>query len=166
MAANGLSIPYVGTADLHVKIGGIVVKSRGEVITHQVTTTVDRQEVHGLLGSNILQHVPECKQLLGDSHNTGFVWLTGKDSVLVLAYSECILAVTGSSFGQDALFEPLASPLPSNLLARRGLVDTNCPIFVHVVNLASANVWLKLRTRLGTLTGAAEEENLLKVQVT
>ena len=39
-------------------------------------------------------------------------------------------------------------------------------MFVQVMNLGSADVWLKPRTRLGTLTRAAEEENLLKVQVT
>ena len=165
-AANGLGIPYTGIADLDVEVGGVLVKNRGVVITRQAPTTVDGQEVHGLLGSNILQHVPEYKQLLGDSHYTGFARLTGRDSVLVPAYSECTLAVTGPSFGQDALFEPLASPLPGNLLAKRGLVDTKGPMFVQVMNLGSADVWLKPRTRLGTLTRAAEEENLLKVQVT
>ena len=85
---------------------------------------MDGQEVHGLLGSNILQHVPEYRQLLGDSHNNEFEHLIWRSSVLVLAYSKCILAVTGPSFGQDALFKPFASPLPSNLLAMQGLVDT------------------------------------------
>ena len=165
-AANGLGIPYIGIADLDMEVGGVLVKNRGVVITRQAPTTVDGQEVHGLLGSNILQHVPESKQLLGDSHHTGFARLTGRDSVLVPAYSECTLAVTGPSFGQDALFEPLASLLPGNLLAKRGLVDTKGPMFVQVMNLGSADVWLKSRTRLGTLTRAAEDENLLKVQVT
>ena len=165
-AANGLSFPYNGIADLDVKVGGVLVKNRGVVMTRQAPITVDGKEVHGLLGSNTLQHVPEYKQLLCDSHYTAFARLTGRDSVLVPAYSECTLAVIGPSFGQDSLFEPLASPLPGNLLAKQGLVDTKSPMFVQVMNLGSADVWLKPRTRLGTLTKAAEEANLLKVQVT
>ena len=164
-AANGLSIPYIGIADLDVEVGGVLVKNRGVVITRQAPTTVDGQEVHVLLGSKILQHVPEYRQQLGNSHHTVFARLTGRDSVLFPAYSECTLAVMGPSFGQDALFEPLASPLPGNHLPKRGLVDTKGPMFVQVMNLGSTDVWLKPRTRLGTLTRAAEE-NFLKVQVT
>ena len=164
-AANGLGIPYIGIADLDVEVGGVLVKDRGVVITRQAPTTVNGQEVHGLLRSNILQHVPKYKQLLGDSHHTGFAWLTGRDSVLVPAYSECTLAVIGPSFGRDALFEPLASPIPGNFLAKRGLVNAKGPMFVQVMNLGSVDVWLKPRTKLGTHTRAAEQ-NLLKVKVT
>ena len=52
-AAIGLSIPYIGIADLDVGVGGVLVKNRGVVITRQAPTMVDGQEVHGLLGSNI-----------------------------------------------------------------------------------------------------------------
>ena len=115
-------------------------------------------------GTNILQHVSEYKQLLGDSNNTGFALLTGSDRMLVPTYCECTFAVTGFSVGQGTLFELLVSPLPGDLLAKGGL--TKGPMFVQVINLGSADVCLKLRTRLGTLTRPAEEQNLLKVQVT
>ena len=55
-AANSLSIPYVGIADLDAEVGGVLVKHQGVIITHQAPTTVDGEALHGLRN----QHLAAC----------------------------------------------------------------------------------------------------------
>ena len=61
-AANGLSVPYVGYVKLDVEVCGVVVPRRGILVVkdseHRTTG------VCGLLGTNVLSHVPAMSDAL------------------------------------------------------------------------------------------------------
>ena len=75
--------------------------------------------------------------------------------VLVPSNSVASVAVTGPACGPNALVEPLSVPVPGNLQLANTLVDASKTCFlIQVANPFQNDVWLKPRTRLGTVHGA------------
>jgi len=153
-AANGLNIPYVGFTELDVEVEGVVITKRGIVITK---TTPAGRSTPGVLGTNVLQHLPAFHNLLGVK--SGFVRVAGTKEVLIPANSECCVAVTGPNLSQDGIVEELRT-LPGNLHLPPAIVNAKgTSMVVRLFNQGEQDVWLKPRTRLGTLTTASVEDS-------
>ena len=61
-AANGLTVPYVGYLELDIEVCGVVVPKRGVLV---VKDSDERKgDVCGLLGTNVLCHVPAMSEAL------------------------------------------------------------------------------------------------------
>ena len=163
-AANGLHIPYTGFAKMDVEVGGVMIPRRGIVVVRRI----GKQTTPGLLGTNVLQHLPDFKGILGDtgSHEKGFLRVAGKRKILVPARSRCNVCVTGPTLQEDGVVEPLASPLPGDLMVPPSLVD-GAPgrRSIPVINQSGRDVWLNPRTRLGVISRCSVETNDLQVKV-
>ena len=61
-AANGLEIPYEGVIMADVEIYGLLLKDMGMLVTQNRT---EETEVPILIGTNIIQEIPQLKALLG-----------------------------------------------------------------------------------------------------
>ena len=167
-AANGLEIPYLGYLNLTIEVDGVKVPSCGVLVLKDTpTTTKQRRDVPGLLGTNVLAQIPQFGALLqqrpnaeprtsGES-NSGFVRVAGMYPILVPSNSVASVAVTGPACGPNALVEPLSVPVPGNIQVANTLVDASKTCFlIQVVNPSPKDVWLKPRTRLGTVRGTVK----------
>ena len=167
-AANGLEIPYLGYLELDVEVDGVKVPRCGVLVLKDTPATAkQRREVPGLLGTNVLAQIPKFGNLLQHGTNpeprtsgtctSGFVRVAGKYPVLVPPNSVTSIAVTGPACGPNALVEPLGVPVPGNIQVANTLVNGSKTCFlIQVVNPSLKDVWLKPRTRLGTVRGAAK----------
>ena len=167
-AANGLEIPYLGYLNLTIEVDGVKVPSCGVLVLKDTpATTKQRRDVPGLLGTNVLAQIPQFGALLqqrpnaeprtSGEPNSGFVRVAGMYPILVPSNSVAIVAVTGPACGPNALVEPLSVPVPGNIQVANTLVDASKTYFlIQVVNPSPKDVWLKPRTRLGTVRGAVK----------
>ena len=165
-AANGLEIPYLGYLELTVEVDGVKVPSCGVLVLKDTpATTKQRRDIPGLLGTNVLAQIPQFGALLqqrpnaeprtSENPSSGFVRVAGMYPVLVPSNSVASVAVTGPACGSNALVEPLSVPVPGNLQLANTLVDASKTCFlIQVANPSQKDVWLKPRTRLGTVHGA------------
>ena len=165
-AANGLEIPYLGYLELTVEVDGVKVPSCGVLVLKDTpATTKQRRDIPGLLGTNVLAQIPQFGALLqqrpnaeprtSENPSSGFVRVAGMYPVLVPSNSVASVAVTGPACGPNALVEPLSVPVPGNLQLANTLVDASKTCFlIQVANPSQKDVWLKPRTRLGTVHGA------------
>lgn len=177
-AANGLDIPYLGYLELKVETMGIVLPECGFLVVNDILNSplvpaligMDiisrcRQLVHaefdttlgGKLQSNWREAFQQLHHASSQEKRTG-VHLAGEDMVhipassvaTVMAKSTKHISCDGSS---DFLLEPLNVPLPGGLIVVPCLVTAGKPLFsVQVVNLSPEDIWLRARTRLGTVT--------------
>lgn len=165
-AANGLEIPYVGYLELEIEVDGVKVPNCGLLVLKDTpATSQQRKDVPGLLGTNVLAQIPKFSALLQQrTHSepkssgpptSGFVRVAGSYPVMIPASSVASIAVTGPACGPAALVEPLSVPVQGNIQVANTLVNASKTCFhIQVVNPASRDVWLKPRTRLGTVHGA------------
>lgn len=163
-AANGLTIPYVGVAEMDVEIDGATIERRGIIVVRRPPTVVDGKRVPGLLGSNVLQHFPEFRSLL-NKKETGFVRVAGTSDIMIPANSQCAVAVTAPALG-DSVVEPLSSPLPGNIILPSSVVRASgTSISVTVYNPRAMDVWLRPKTRLGIISSVAVEDDNIQVDL-
>ena len=170
-AANGLEIPYLGYLELTIEVDGVKVPSCGVLVLKDTpATTRQRREVPGLLGTNVLAQIPQFGALLqqqpdaktrsSENSASGFVRVAGMYPVLVPPNSVANVAVTGPACGPNSLVEPPSVPVPGNIQVANTLVDASKTCFlIQVVNPSPKDVWLKPRTRLGTVRGAVKVAN-------
>ncbi len=151
-AANGLEMPYEGFLTMDVEVNGHVLPSRGILVTKHSPSACD-----GLVGTNVLQDLPEYSHLFDNSDKkechveSGCVRIAGSSSIRVTAGSVVDVPVTGNVVGAEVLVEPLMTPLPGNLSLCRTVVDTTSGgCFVRVVNFGEHDIWLKPKTPIGT----------------
>ena len=163
--ANGLEIPYVGYLKLEVTIGGVTVPEQGVLVLKDTPATVSgRRPFPGLLGTNILRHIPRFAEMLERETGggtcrprSGFVRVAGREPVRIPCNSVANLMVTGPAWGTSALVEPLVVPVQGNIQVASTLVNTTKAYFaIQVVNHTTKDVWLKPRTRLGTICEATQ----------
>ena len=162
-AANGLEIPYMGYIELDVEVDGVRIPGCGILVLKDTPAAVSNRRVApGLLGTNVLAHLPKFAEILQPSSlskrrslatkSSGFVRVSGRDAVLVPANSVANVNVNGTPCGSCALVEPLRGPLPGNLIIANTLVDASRTCFsIQVANPTSKDIWLKPRTRLAVV---------------
>ena len=165
-AANGLEIPYVGYLELEIEVDGVKVPNCGVLVLKDTpATSQQRKDIPGLLGTNVLAQIPKFGALLQqrtDSEprtsgpcTSGFVRVAGSYPVMIPASSVASIAVTGPACGPAAMVEPLSVPVQGNIQVANTLVNASKTCFhIQLVNPTSKDVWLKPRTRLGTVHGA------------
>ena len=91
-----------------------------------------------------------------ESRTTGFIRVAGTMNLRAPSNSVVSVPVTGPACGSDALVEGLRVGVPGNLQVANTLVDATKTTFaVQVANHTTKDVWLKPRTRLGTICAAA-----------
>lgn len=165
-AANGLEIPYIGIALVDLLAFGVSLKQVGVlVMKDSPTTKKSKERVPGVLGMNVLVHVPGWKSLLtsnitSDSqpivdhlekkHETTFIRVSGGEPVLVPAHSMSVLQVHASVHSGVVLVEPLSSSAVGNIFVVPTLVDLGSDKFyVQVVHMGTEDVYLKPGTHIG-----------------
>ena len=162
-AANGLEIAYLGYLELTVEFDGVKVPSCGVLVLKDApATTKQRRDIPELLGTNVLAQIPRFGALLQQRPNAeprnsekGFVRVAGMYPVLVPSNSVASVAVTGPACGPNALVKLLSVPVPGYLQLANTLVDASKTCFlIQAANPSQKDVWLKPRTRLGTVHGA------------
>ena len=156
--ANGLDIPYLGFVTATVEIGGSMIHECGIFIMKDTEATATmRKRVPCLIGTNILGQIPQYKNILHEENKkeklkTGFVKVSGPDRIWIPPFAEADVPVTGPSWGNDAVIEPLSVAVEGNLTVASTLVDTTLhSYFVRVANQTAKGVLLKPRTRLGVI---------------
>lgn len=107
-------------------------------------------------------HVPRFAELLkardctrnsiSEPKNSVFVKVAGVETVWVPSHSVTDVKVTGPAFGPCSLVEPLSRAVQGNLQVANNLVNASktCCV-IQVANHITKDVWLKPRTRLGTV---------------
>ena len=170
--ANGLEIPYIGYLKMDVRIGDVTVPERGVLILKETPDTVGgRRPFPGLLGTNILDHVPKFAELMkggtgsedprddeiSKGQTCGFVRVAGRETVWVPSNTVCDIVVTGPACGGNAMVEPLTVPIQGNLQVACTFVRaTRTHYTIQVANPTSKDIWLKPRMRLGTIHTAEQ----------
>ena len=162
-AANGLSVPYAGMFVADVTLDGVTVGECGIIVVRRPPTVVNGRPVHGLLGTNVLRHF-RCFHHLFRAER-GFVKVAGRKDVMVPANSQRIVAVTTPKLGGSAVIEATTSPLPGNLVVETSLIQSTGSSFVTVYNPGATDVWLRAKTRLGTVTRGTVEDGSVQVDV-
>ncbi|KAK3726383.1 hypothetical protein QZH41_005098 [Actinostola sp. cb2023] len=164
-AANGLEIPYIGFIELDVLIEGQTIPKCGILVLKDTPAITEHRKVlPGLLGTNVLARVPKFAELLNsrretmntvyESKKTGFVKVAGSSCICVPSYSVTDVTVTGPKCGPNSLVEPLGVPVAGSLQVANTLVKATRTCYaIQVSNHTSKDVWLKPRTRLGTIKG-------------
>ena len=135
-AANGLEMPYEGYLNADVEVGRHKLSSRGVLVTTCVPDGAD-----GLLGTNVLQDLPEFSHLFTRTKDgsdevsdpIGFVKVASQRKILVPAGTTVDVPARGTNVG-EGMVERLAQPIAGNLWVCRTLVNTTGPFFVKVVN--------------------------------
>ncbi|KAL0147914.1 hypothetical protein M9458_056791, partial [Cirrhinus mrigala] len=177
-AANGLDISYLGYLELEVETMGIVLPECGFLVLRDIPNSPlvpvligmniigrCRQLVHAefdtTLGGRLQSNWREAFQQLhhaSSQEKRTAVHLAGKDMVHIPASSVAMVMAKGTTHmlhdgSFDCLLEPLNVALPGGLIVVPCLVAAGKPLFpVQMVNLSPEDIWLRARTRLGTLT--------------
>ena len=161
-AANGLDIPYIGYVEIDVEVDGIVIPNRGVVVTKRSAAS---SGIPALLGTNVLQHLPNFQKILTPKHSS-FIRVAGRRDILIPAGTECPVRVSIPSLDQDGLVEPLTRNLPGGLQVPAAVIDARKNVsVVKVLNLGVRDVWLRPRTRLGTVSPSNVLDDEVSFQV-
>ena len=149
-AADGLQIPYVGYFEAAVDIAGTTVENRAILVVRDA-----HQQFPGLLGMNVLEHVPNIALGLRDVATADvscFARVAARQAVCVPARTTAYVRAVGGRRGQTALFEPLSTGCGPLLVTCAAVSDRT--FLLAVVNPGEADYWLKPGTRLGVLQSA------------
>ena len=161
-AANGLCVPYIGYLELDVEVCGIVVPKRGVLVMSK--REQGNTEVCGLLGTNVLSHVPVMSRALNCITSTTqrdraqTVRVAGCQSVIVPGQSVMDIPARGYCGSETAIVEPLSTALVGNLAVLNTFVASRS-FLVRVVNHSKADVSLAPGTRIGILRPATEHHS-------
>ena len=151
-AANSLEIPYIGVVVIDITIRGITVAGRGVLIAKD--TPGMPRKYHGILGMNVIKHVPEFQELLQNqievTTKPGIVKLAGGSPVIIPQASVCDILATSTCRGpHPVLVEGLAQP-PHGLHVAPALVDlSRGTTYLRVMNSSNSDILLKPKTRIG-----------------
>ena len=163
-AANGLSVPYEGLVETDICIGGITAQHSGVIIVRRAPTVVGGREVPGLLGTNVLRHFPEFPSIVNTQR--GFARVASRQAVLVPANSRCTVAISGPPMNAGNLvIEPLTTPLPGNLIVQTSVIQVPGSCAVTICNPSMKDVWLRPKTRVGSMTSGVIEDGNIQVDV-
>ena len=145
--ADGLQIPYVEYFEAAVEIAGTVVENRAILVVRDA-----HQQFPGLLGMNVLEHVPNVALGLRDVATADvscFARVAARQAVCVPARTTAYVRAVGGRRGQTALFEPLSTGCGPLLVTSAAVSDRT--FLLVVVNPGEADYWMKPGTRLGVL---------------
>ena len=109
-AADGLEIPYVGYFETTVCIAGVSVDDRAILVVRD-----SGQQFPGLLGMNVLSHVPQfaaCLQEVATTDTFRFARAANKQAIRIPARSSVYVHAVGGRMGQNAKTVKDAYPLP------------------------------------------------------
>jgi hypothetical protein len=173
-AANGLEIPYIGYFDVQYhgnfieKCGFLIVKDSSDESTRKRKETTP-----GIIGMNILK---ECRDILFtcDLHSNGvvnevfienkvfdnksihgFARVTGMLPVRIPANTAIVIQCTGPQIDGDIVVNPLSNGAH---LHRNFRIIHTCnvvnkgKIMVRVANIGDEDIFIKPRTRIGTVS--------------
>ncbi|KAI0214933.1 hypothetical protein LSAT2_033045 [Lamellibrachia satsuma] len=149
-AADGLEIPYVGYFETTVCIAGVSVDDRAILVVRD-----SGQQFPGLLGMNVLSHVPEfaaCLQEVATTDTFRFARVASRQAIRIPARSSVYVHAVGGRKGQTALIEPLTAGCGPLLTTSAAVCDRT--FMVAMVNPTENDFWLRPRTRLGILKPA------------
>lgn len=175
VAANDTDIPYLGYIELDLDVCGCKFHNVGFLVSKDINS----KSTEGIFGCNILKYttseicdndtnssdmenwdkVKTVFEMNDKCDRIAFVKVAGKDNIRIPAYS--MKVVTGSTRHNKKGEEYAATvqaiqgstgALPRNI----SVIDTlsnvcNGKVFVRVVNMGSEDVWLKAKSRIGTL---------------
>ena len=125
LAANGLSVPYIGYLELYIEVCGVC----------------------RLLGTNVLSHVPAISEAFRLAR------VAGCRPIFVPAHSTMDIPAIGHCGSGTAIMEPLYTAFAGNLFTLNTLVESDSFV-VKVVNNSSTGVNLNPGTRIGLLCSA------------
>ena len=149
-AADGLEIPYVGYFETTVCIAGVSVDDRAILVVRD-----SGQQFPGVLGMNVLSHVPEfaaCLQEVATTDTFRFARAASRQAIRIPARSSVYVHAVGGRKGQTALIEPLTAGCGPLLTTSAAVCDRT--FMVAMVNPTENDFWLRPRTRLGILKPA------------
>ena len=158
-AANGLTVPYVGYLELDIEVCGVVVPKRGVLV---VKDSDERKgDVCGLLGTNVLCHVPAMSDALRsmtDAEDTPqdvarIVRVAGCRLIFVPAHSTMAIPARGYCRSGTAIVEPLSTAITGNILTLNTLVASDS-FLVKVMQNSTTGVTLNPGTRIGIIRSA------------
>ena len=158
-AANGLTVPYVGYLELDIEVCGVVVPKRGVLV---VKDSDERKgDVCGLLGTNVLCHVPamsEALRSMTDAEDTPqdvarIVRVAGCRPIFVPAHSTMAIPARGYCRSGTAIVEPLSTAITGNILTLNILLVSDS-FLVKVMNNSTTGVTLNPGTRIGIIRSA------------
>ena len=162
-ASNGLKIPYEGVAVLDVEIQDIKVPERGFIVVQDLEHQAQKR-APGIIGTNILKHLPSLATILAKpsgSQCTSLVRVVG--SYLIPRASVCDIraSVRRTSNIGLGLIEGLSSGSGfKGVEVTPGLVrDVGTgeePLYVKVCNFTERDVTLKPNTKIGVLSAVQE----------
>lgn len=192
-AANKLPLPYLGYVELDIQVMGVTIPGCGFLIVRDQNGGEADNSPPGIIGMNIAQRckqliLAEFDNALGGTLDpdwrvaftkvheaaligpTSTVRVAGKSKTLISAASVTTIQVRVHKEPPHAngvmIFEPGSMPLPGGLvLVPTAVSSSKCVFPVQVLNLASEDVWLPPKTRLGVLSqGHKVESNSCKVE--
>ena len=146
-AADGLQIPYVGYFEATVAVAGTIVEDRAILVVRD-----SGQQLPGLLGMNVLTHIPRFAASLSQVANvdaTRFARVATRRPICVPARTTAYLQTVGGFPGQTAVLEPLATGCGPLLVTTAAVHGST--FFAAVVNATESDYWVRPRTRLGVL---------------
>ena len=158
-AANGLTVPYVGYFELDIKVCGVVLPNRGVLV---VKDSGERKgDVCGLLGTNVLCHVPamsEALRSMTDAEDTPqdvarIVRVAGCRPIFVPAYSIMAIPARGYCRYGTVIVKPLSTAITGHILTLNTLVAPDS-FLVKVMNNSPTGVTLNPRTIIGIIRSA------------
>ena len=164
-AANGIEIPYIGYFEASVEVFGRQLESVGILVKKEITgKQLLSGTPAGLLGTNILDKIPEWNEWVKDlnklNSTSGTRSRVMKTSVIrPWSVDSVKLQVPVSTVNR--VLERHEGPLPGNLVVLPTLIPPGVSqVQVRVYNLTSSSVCLKKRTLIGLLSDVSEVQPL------
>ena len=182
--ANDLDIPCIGYVEVDIEAFGKTLPNVGFLVmknTEDPQGKMRRQQVPGVIGSNLLQLLRETtvdnsqtgtdedkfKQILSlyetsaslrDLDHMGFVKVKGRSPVRIPSRSMRVIECTTKKnigCGVAEAIKATNGSIPRSIAVVRTVVDAASGVVpVRVVNLGDDDVWLQPRTRIGTCSTA------------
>ena len=167
-AANGLEVPYLGFLMLNVTIQGQNLPEVGVLVIKNIPGSKEmREEIPGVIGMNVLQHLSDLPSVLYKHSTvpldptesaTRFVRVAGCETQIVQAGNiTCIpVRVSGQFKGskkKPLFIEPFTEACQGCLYLSPSLIDVDSKCMIPVVNLnRTKDVVLEPGTRIGIAT--------------
>ena len=149
----------MGYVELDIELCGVVVPKRGVLV---VKDSGERKgDVCGLLGTNVLCHVPamsEALRSMAEAEDTTqdvarIVRVAGCRPIFVPAHSTMAIPARGYCGSGTAIVEPLSTAITGNIMTLNTLVASDS-FLVKVMNDSPTGVTLNPGTRIGIIRSA------------
>ena len=162
-AANGLEIPYEGVIMADVEIYGLLLKDMGMLVTQNRT---EETEVPILIGTNIIQEVPQLRALLGKTcePTSKFVRVSGREAVVIPKSSTCEIFAVAPRWNSLGIVEGLKTEAKVELTPSVVKVGGG-RLPVRLTNTKHHDITLKPGTRIGMISKVSQVQSGLEPEV-